>query len=147
MSLIRKMVTVLCFCILITSILTGCATAQNVYEAFERAELTDEELKLLTEGKLTYEIDDLEFERGNFENIKDYFEYRAYQFIKGGNQVLKGKVPVYIVVSIAIGGVLFLLARKAIKIRRMALLIFIIGIPFILMLLLYGTAILADILA
>lgn len=122
-------------------LLQGCTTAKAVYESFKEIELTDEELKLLSEGKLTY---DVEHGRGDFENYGDYLKYRAYQYITAGSGFLKGKVPTYIVISWVIGLVMFFLSRKAIKVRKMALIVFGFGIPALLFLLLYGSAFLAD---
>lgn len=123
--------------------LFGCAAGKSVYEAFEELELTDEELELLSEGKLTYENG---YGRGDFESTKEYLEYKAYQFITSGNGFIKEKAPVYIVISWAIGLVMYFLSRKAIKVRKIALLVFGIGIPGFLFLLVYGSALLADVL-
>ena len=119
----------------------GCASGKSVYEMFKEIELTDEELELLSEGKLTY---DVEYGRSDFGSLKEYLQYRAYQFVTASKGFIHEKALLYIVVSIAIGLIMYLLAPKSIKIRRVAIVVFLLGIPIILLLLFYGSAILAD---
>lgn len=121
--------------------LYGCASGKSVYDTFKEIELTDEELELLSEGKLTYEG---EYGKADFGSTKEYLEYKAYQFITGGHGFLKEKAPLYIVISWVIGLVMFSLARKSITVRKLALFVFGIGIPGLLFLLVYGSAFLAD---
>lgn len=138
---IRGKVTKIFFIILTLMMLSGCAPAEKVYDTFSALEMTDEELELLSEGKLSFK-----YEKEDFPSITEYIKYQAYLYIKQGNRFLKNNAVVYMIGSIVIGMVIMMLARKAIKVRRMALFVFILGIPVIIFALIYGTAIIADLL-
>ena len=120
---------------------SGCAAAENVYESFSAFEATDEELKLLSEGKLT-----LKYERGQFDSALEYYKYLLHEYAVAGSTLTKTWGVILIPASIVIGIILILLARKSIQIRRIALFVFIVGIPVIIFLLIYGSAVLADML-
>ena len=99
----KKMVS--CLAILLPIlILSGCAPAEKVYNAFSEMELTDEELELLSEGKLSFV-----YEKGDFSTVKDYWKYKAYIYIQGGNRFLKSNAVNYMMISIAVGMVIMLL--------------------------------------
>lgn len=134
------------FCLLLGFLfITGCATPKNVYDTFMDMELTDEELSLLSEGKLTYEVEE-GYGYSDFDSLKGFLRYKAYQYVSMGNQLMKTKAYTYMVISVCVGAVLFFLARKAIKVRRAALLIFILGIPLFIFVAKYGVAFLTDLL-
>lgn len=119
--------------------LTGCADGETVYDKLLSYELTDEELHYLSEGKLTYE-----FDKSDFDSSLDYYKYLAATWLSRGSSLLRQYAVYVIIVCECIGILLFLSAKKSIQIRKFALMVFIIGIPLVCFLAVYGTAILAD---
>ena len=144
-TLLLKKLCTLSLLVIALLFLQGCATPKNVYDAFMDMELSDEELSLLSEGKLTYDVEE-GYSYSDFDSMKGFLRYKAYQYISRGNQILKTRAYTYMVLSVCVGTVIFFLARKAIKVRRMALLIFILGIPLFIFIAKYGVAFLTDLL-
>lgn len=119
-------------------VLSGCSQG-NIYEHAKDYQLTDEELKLLSEEKLG-----VRYDKGDFDTGLDYYQYLAAEYLSRGSSTIRGYAPYIIVISVVIGIVMLLLARKSIHLRRVAIGFFIIGIPIITYLITYGTAMLAD---
>lgn len=132
---------VVIFPLFLSLFLCCCAPAEKVYEEFSRFEATDEELKLLSEGKLK-----IKYDRSQFDNSLEYYKYLLSEYLTAGSNLAKSWGTVLIPISWAIAFILFALAKKSINIRKIALFVFGIGIPAILALLIYGSAILADML-
>ena len=140
---IKRMFFILIVCMGLC-LLSACADAESVYDHFSKYEATDSELKLLSEGKLTMDFYIPTYERGDFESYFDYMKYVVHAYISSGATVLKEYAVYICVISIFVGVGMFLLARKSIEIRRVAVMVFIIGIPVLAILAVYGTAIFAD---
>lgn len=131
----KCLILILSFMVLI---LGGCSQG-DIYEHAKDYQLTDEELKLLSEEKLG-----VRYDKGDFETELDYYKYLAAEYMSTGSSTIRAYAPYIIVISIVIGIVMLLLARKSIHLRRVAIGFFIFGIPFITYLITYGTAMLAD---
>jgi hypothetical protein len=122
----------------VTLVLSGCSQG-NIYEHAKDYQLTDEELKLLSEEKLG-----VRYDKGDFDTGLDYYQYLAAEYLSRGSSTIRVYAPYIIVISVVIGIVMLLLVRKSIHLRRVAIGFFIIGIPIITYLITYGTAMLAD---
>lgn len=118
--------------------LSACST-HDVYEYAKSYEATDEELKLMSEGRL-----DFKFSRGDFDSNLDYYKYLASEYLSGGMRLVDTYALPVCIISWAIGALIFFLARKSIGMRRMAVFTFIIGIPAIAFLISVGGAQLID---
>lgn len=118
---------------------SGCTSGETVYDHLMSYEATDEELELVSEGKLS-----MEYDRGDFDSDIDYYKYLANFYLSQGTGYLKQYAVLIIIISEILGITLLLLFRKSIEIRRFAVLVFIVGIPVLIILAIYGTAILAD---
>lgn len=148
------MITMVLIFTIVSGSIVGCAQADSIYKTFSDSyELSDDELKALTEGQLSLNLEDTSSLNGEFDspNISS----------KLGNLGVKAKTGVYnlisrmctwfktygiyvAAISAFVGIVIMRLARKSINIRRKALFILVLGIPIFTVVMMYGSAFLCD---
>ena len=141
---------------LVAILLCGCEASEGVYKTLSDSfEVNDDELQALTEGKLDFNDadengSDLDINvepgdiGGSISNIGNSAKSGLYKAVSGICTWSKSYGYIIAVASAFIGIIIMRLARKSINIRRKALLIFVLGIPIIVIVLMYGTAFLAD---
>lgn len=142
-----------CLIACLSLFLMGCssADADSVYRYASEAfgEASEEELNLLSEGKLGVDVGNQGLGSGLGSgyasgDIAGNVRGGLYGMLTAVCSTAKMYGPFIIIGSILIGIVMLRLAPKAIKVRRTAWTVFIIGIPVVMLLLIFGTAILAD---
>ena len=146
----RKRLLGLLIAFFTSCLIVGCssADADNVYDYASEAlgEATDEELELLAGGRLGVNFDGSGIGSGlnGDGSFGGGIKGGLYGMLTALCNSAKQYGPFVIVGSVLFGIILLRLAPKAIKVRRTAWVVFIIGIPVVVLFLIFGTAILAD---
>lgn len=146
----NKIVVLMMMLFMAPCVLCACssADADAVYEYASEAlgEATDEELGMLADGTLgvdymfgVYGGNSLSVD-GTGGSVRG----GIYGLMSALCSSAKRWGPMVIIGSVVIGFVMIRLAPKAIKVRRTAWLVFIIGIPFLVLFVIFGSAFLAD---
>lgn len=130
--------------LLITLLLTGCASTNDYYDYAQSYMLSEDEVRLLTERRLGVEIDGMNLDKSSFDNVSDYYRYVASNYASYISDYAKYYGVWIIIFSEALGIILLLLAKRSIQVRKTAVFVFILAIPILTLVLMYGTAFLAD---
>lgn len=119
---------------------SGCASSEEVYDEFTFFESpTRIEWEAIGQGNMA-----LSYDEGDFDNYFDYIRYRIGNTLDVVSSMTKNYAGLIIACSISLGVLMLCIARKSIQIRKFAFFVFILGIPLMVMFLVYGTAIIAD---
>lgn len=126
-------------------LLGGCAPAEAVYESAKSFEATDEELQLLVDGDLGFEIGGISAEGVEGEGgLSGYFKRLGYSICKTLSVSTKQYALWIIGISWLIGFIIIRFSPKAIRVRRIGWFVFIFGIPILTVILLFASAYGAD---
>ena len=119
---------------------SGCASSDEVYDGFSFFERpTRREMEAIGQGKMV-----LAYDKENFDNYFEYLKYCIGYWLDQISDVIKEYAVPVMVASFSLGALILCIARKSIQIRKFAFFVFILGIPTIVFVLVYGTAIIAD---
>ena len=151
---IRIVTTLICLLFPVI-FLCGCKdTANEIYNKTSDAfELDDDELKAFTEGKLELNSSDengsnLDIETGDLgtglEGMGERARSKLYYMVSAICTWAKTYGYLIAIASAFIGVIIMRLFKKSINVRRKAFLFLVLGIPIIIVVLMYGSAFLAD---
>lgn len=124
-------------------LLSGCASAEAVYDSVKSFEATDEELQLLVDGDLGFEMDGFSAESGEG-GIKGYLKSLGYSICKTLSVSTKQYALWIIGISFLIGFIIIRFSPNAIGVRKVGWFVFIFGIPILTVILLFASAYGAD---
>lgn len=126
-------------------LLSGCASADSIYDSVKSFEATDEELQMLVDGDLGFELGGISTEGVEGEGgIKGYFKSLGYTICKTLSVSTKQYAFWIIGISWLIGFIIIRFSPKAIGVRKVGWFVFIFGIPIVTVVLLFASAYGAD---
>lgn len=134
----RMMALSIILVFLFSLFLTACADAGEVYDVVSKYEATDEELKILSEGKAR-----LVYDKGEFESTFDYMKYVAAVYVSHGSQKVKENAIGIIIFCIVLGCGLYYFSGNSTTLKRWAWIIGL-GGTILVFVAVWGSALMAD---
>ena len=126
------------FLFFVACMIPGCSDPDKVYDFASQFEATDEQLEILSEGKVQ-----LVYDKGEFESAYDYMRYVAATYVSAGSMKIKEHAIGIIIFCIAFGVLLYYFSGNSTTLKLWAWIIGL-GGPVLVFVSVWGSALLAD---